>query len=688
VAAADEPTRRAATPGSGSASRRSLRVASLIAWREHPAALVVLLVGLALSVGAFLVMLGRERQASRIAFERRAQRTAASFRANLERPLEVLRTLPALFEASDEVTRGEFKHFVRAALDRHRDIFALGWMPRVRAPERMIFEEAGRAQGLAAFEITELRGEEWVRAGDRPEYFPILYVEPHFPRFLGYDEASEPSRAEALARARDTGAPAASRRITLLGDSTKGPGVIVFVPIYVRGGVPESVPARRDRLRGCVVEVFRFSSVFEGLRKIEDLRGLELRLSDTTEPGRSDVLYETRDEAPAASGSELETTTVPLPFAGRTWSLALVGPTQVGAAPYVVLGLGGVLSLLFGVGTAAIGTILRLRRRMQAALKLGPFTLVEKIGEGGMGVVYKATHAMLKRPTAVKLLRLGHENDAMLRRFEREVQLTSSLAHPNTIAIYDYDRTRDGVFYYAMEYIDGVTLEDLVERKGALPPGRVVRVLKQVAAALAEAHSIGLIHRDIKPANVMISRRGGISDFVKVLDFGLVRTVAPGGDEASAPTLTHATALVGTPLYLAPEAITRPLEVDARADLYALGAVAYFLLTGQPPFQGTSIVEICGHHLHSAPEVPSARALGSVPAELDAVVLRCLEKLPEQRYQSAREVLSALEALAGTLVWSESEAAAWWETEGDALVLALRAETASRVSDALTVGGA
>jgi serine/threonine protein kinase len=305
-----------------------------------------------------------------------------------------------------------------------------------------------------------------------------------------------------------------------------------------------------------------------------------------------------------------------------------------------------------------------------------------------MGVVYKATHALLKRPTAVKLLRLGQESDATLRRFEREVQLTSSLSHPNTIAVYDFERTREGVFFYAMEYIDGVTLEQLVDRTGPLPPGRVIYVLKQVAAALAEAHSIGLIHRDIKPANIMISRRGGLSDFVKVLDFGLVRAIAPDGDEGSAQTVTQATAFVGTPLYLAPEAITNPLGIDGRADLYALGAVGYFLLTGTPPFYRGSVVEICAHHVHSVPDPPSGRTRGPIPVGLEALVLKCLEKAPERRFQSALDFRAALETLAAIAPWSDRDAEAWWKNEGDALVLAVRAETASRVEGVLTVGGA
>jgi serine/threonine-protein kinase len=345
------------------------------------------------------------------------------------------------------------------------------------------------------------------------------------------------------------------------------------------------------------------------------------------------------------------------------------------------------LSVLLAAGAIGLGTILRLRRRMQAALKLGPFTLVEKLGEGGMGVVYKATHALLKRPTAVKLVRLDAENASALQRFEREVQLTSSLAHPNTIAVYDYERTRDGVFYYAMEYIDGITLEQLVERSGPLPGARVARILEQVAGALAEAHGIGLIHRDIKPANIMISRRGGLPDFVKVLDFGLVRSIAGHDGFASSAALTQATALVGTPLYVAPEAIARAGELDGRSDLYSLGAVAYFLLTGEPLFRAGTVVEICGHHLHTPPEPPSARAPSPVPPALEALVLRCLEKAPERRFASAEQLRAALRGLGDIGSWTDAEAARWWASEGDALVLAVRADTAARVAEPITLGG-
>jgi serine/threonine-protein kinase len=272
-----------------------------------------------------------------------------------------------------------------------------------------------------------------------------------------------------------------------------------------------------------------------------------------------------------------------------------------------------------GVAVCAVAStvVFGLHERAREALQLGQYTLEEKIGQGGMGEIYRARHAMLRRPTAVKLL-LGGGSEEQLRRFEKEVQLTARLTHPNTISIYDYGRTPDGVFYYAMELLEGMTLEELVEQHGPLPPGRAIHFLKQVCGALNEAHLSGLIHRDIKPANVFVCRRGAIADFIKVLDFGLVREVA----REQNVNLSNLNVVVGTPLYMSPESIVAPDSVDAATDIYALGAVAYFLLTGEPPFTGHTVVEVCMRHMHSMPPPPSERA--AVPADLEQVILGCL----------------------------------------------------------------
>jgi eukaryotic-like serine/threonine-protein kinase len=281
--------------------------------------------------------------------------------------------------------------------------------------------------------------------------------------------------------------------------------------------------------------------------------------------------------------------------------------------------------------------------------RLGAYVLDRKIGEGGMGVVYKAIHTLLGRPAAIKLLAPERSGEVDLLRFEREVRLTSQLTHPNTIAVYDFGRTNDGSFYYAMEYVDGLDLQTLVERHGPQDPARVAHLLAQLAGALAEAHAAGLVHRDVKPANLMVCERGGVPDVLKVLDFGLVESVAN-----DAPVSSH---IVGTPLYLAPEAITAPETIDARSDLYAVGAVAYFLLTGVPPFAGNSVLEVCARHLSETPLPPSERR-GGIPPELDALILRCLAKSPAKRPESAAALRGALLALASD--WTEERGARFW----------------------------
>ncbi|HMC95456.1 MAG TPA: serine/threonine-protein kinase, partial [Polyangia bacterium] len=216
-----------------------------------------------------------------------------------------------------------------------------------------------------------------------------------------------------------------------------------------------------------------------------------------------------------------------------------------------------------------------LRAEVREARRFGQYVLERKIGEGAMGVVYRATHAMLRRPAAIKLLLKERASEIDLARFEREVQHTSRLVHPNTISIFDYGRTAEGVFYYVMEYLDGVDLQSLVAQYGPVEPARTIHILAQVSGALAEAHALGLIHRDIKPANIVLTERPDEPDVVKVVDFGLVKRFGGNLDESAATD-----AITGTPLYMAPEAISRPDTVDGRSDLYAIGAVAYFLLTG------------------------------------------------------------------------------------------------------------
>lgn len=289
------------------------------------------------------------------------------------------------------------------------------------------------------------------------------------------------------------------------------------------------------------------------------------------------------------------------------------------------------------------------------AQQLGQYTLEEKLGAGAMGVVYKGHHAMLRRPTAIKLLNTDKVDDTSIQRFEREVQITCRLNHPSTIAIYDYGRTPEDVFYYAMEYLDGIDLQDLVNAYGPQPGGRVIALLLQVCGSLYEAHSQGLVHRDIKPANIMISRRGGVPDVAKVLDFGLVKALdeEPGGG-------SNGGGLTGTPLYMSPESIQTPMSVDGRSDLYGVGAIGYFLLTGKPVFKANSLVELCRMHVDEAPIPPSEMLGSTVSPELEHALLSCLEKSRSKRPQTARDLATLLEKCPEVSEWSVESADAWW----------------------------
>lgn len=347
-----------------------------------------------------------------------------------------------------------------------------------------------------------------------------------------------------------------------------------------------------------------------------------------------------------------------------------------------LFGLLGVVTLVM------LGSMMRADRlTMQARLaalelkRLGQYTLEEKLGEGGMGVVYRARHAMLHRPTAVKFLDAAKTNEKAIARFEREVQLTAQLNHPNTIAIYDYGRTPEGVFYYAMEYLQGINLQDLVERHGPQPEGRVIYILKQVCGSLAEAHSIGLIHRDVKPANILLNARGGLFDFVKLLDFGLVKVT----EHANAALVTRAGGVVGTPLYMSPEACKSPDKVDARSDLYAVGAVGYFLLTGTPLFFGDSVLDILQHQAKTIPDPPSKRGGQPVSPELERLLMRCLAKSANDRPATAQELIELLEALPTSGSWTGSHAREWWRRYLPNLTMTSPAMTATSAAFAATV---
>jgi serine/threonine-protein kinase len=343
------------------------------------------------------------------------------------------------------------------------------------------------------------------------------------------------------------------------------------------------------------------------------------------------------------------------------WSTSSVFAAAAGDGPGFAVEIAIMLSVTFLSATYGTHIINTLRREAFEARQLGQYRLCRLIGAGGMGEVYLAEHQMMKRPVAIKLIHPGKAADPQaLARFEREVRATAKLSHWNTIEIFDYGRTEDGTFYYVMEYLPGLSLSDLVDKHGPLPPARAIHMLAQTCDALAEAHGRGLIHRDIKPGNIFSAQRGGYYDVAKLLDFGLAKPISSG----TAPVqLTQEGSITGSPLFMSPEQALGDNEPDARSDVYSLGAVAYYLLTGAPPFDGDKPLRIILAHAHD-PVPPPSRLRSEIPADLEKVVLRCLAKNPADRYQSALELRQALAECVAAGGWRHEDAARWWQSNG------------------------
>jgi tRNA A-37 threonylcarbamoyl transferase component Bud32 len=307
-------------------------------------------------------------------------------------------------------------------------------------------------------------------------------------------------------------------------------------------------------------------------------------------------------------------------------------------------------------GVIGVNKIDFLRREAFRAKQLGQYRLGERIGTGGMGDVFLAEHEMLKRPCVVKLIRPDRVGDEKtLARFQREVQATAHLSHWNTVEILDYGRTEDGTLYYVMEYLPGMSLAEMVGKHGPLPPERVLYLLLQACDALREAHQAGLVHRDIKPENIVVAQRGGVYDVAKLLDFGLVEPIARKADRH--PKTEGA--ITGSPLFMSPEQAAGSVAADPRTDIYSLGAVAYYLLTGRPPLLGRNLVELMDAHKHREPVPPSQRN-PQVPGDLEQIVLQCLAKDPRDRYQDMNELRRALSQCEAAGRWGRAEAAGWW----------------------------
>lgn len=318
------------------------------------------------------------------------------------------------------------------------------------------------------------------------------------------------------------------------------------------------------------------------------------------------------------------------------------------------------LSICVVAAVVGVHSIRSLRRQAFEARQLGQYRLKQLIGAGGMGEVYLAEHTLLKRPCAVKVIRPEKAGESrVLARFEREVRAMAKLSHWNTVEVFDYGNTEQGVFYYAMEYLPGLSLAQLVEMFGPMPAERVIYLLAQACDALSEAHEKGFIHRDLKPGNIFAAYRGGVYDVAKLLDFGLAKPLT----DANSTNLTVEGSITGSPLFMSPEQATGDHEPSVQSDIYALGGVAYYLLTGRPPFDSARPLKVIMAHAHE-PVDPPSKVRDGVPDDLERIVLRCLEKQPEDRFRSAAELREALLECDASGLWTRETARVWWSDYG------------------------
>lgn len=355
---------------------------------------------------------------------------------------------------------------------------------------------------------------------------------------------------------------------------------------------------------------------------------------------------------------------------------AAVRPFVLSAVPEMAILLGMAVSI------AVFGShkIRELQQKAHEADQIGQYRLKQVIGFGGMGAVYLAEHVLLRRPCAVKIIRPDQAGDPRtLIRFEREVRATATLTHPNTVEIFDYGHAADGTFYYVMEYLPGMNLQDLVDRHGPIPPARAVYLLRQVCQALREAHGIGLIHRDIKPSNIFACERGKVYDVAKLFDFGLVKSFSPVANDVR---VTLDGSFTGSPAFMSPEQASGRPGVDARSDIYNVGAVAYFLITGELLFDRDSFLEMIHAHAHE-PLVITPEFEQTVPADLRQVILRCLEKDPARRYQDAGSLDKALGACVGAGQWTPENAEEWWQQHAEGIIPAVSSKAFGREAAAV-----
>jgi CHASE1-domain containing sensor protein len=626
--------------------RESLR--SRAAWAS-------LLLGLACTVAWAVLAAQRSREAARREFEERSRSLAEHVEQSFRAPLEALYGIHALGCALPDVDQRRFELFAAKLLERYPSLAALELFDVVNGDERDDFERRMSGRIGRPFSFQEPSASppyQMVVSPRRERHVVLTRLLPFQAALHGLDLTFDPLRRGQMAAATRAGAPLVTGKFRLVEDPEGVFSVAVYDPLFADNTVPADPAERERQLQGFAIALYRLAPLMDAALAGTKLETTAVALVDRDPSlSPSDALLFGRAEAqrPHDFGQQYD-----IHFAGRTWALVTsrAAPAALASAGPSLF-VGSIGSVLVAALVALAGSLRRSRQRFVAMQALGPYTLVREIGGGGMGRVFEAQHELLRRRAAIKVIAQDDASPEQLRRFDLEAKTTSELCHPNTVVVFDYGRTRSGDFYYAMEYVNGITWEALVHRHGAQPAARVRHLLVQACGALAEAHGLGLVHRDIKPGNLMLGVNGGIFDFVKVLDFGLVRVTR--GVEAGRSK--HGT-LLGTPRYMAPEAFASS-QSGPRADLYALGCVAYFLLSGQDPFSAKTDAGIATLHLTKMPSSLQGRGRAEISPAFERIVMRCLAKSPDDRFASAAQLMRALNELPLT-PWTQADAAAFW----------------------------
>lgn len=619
--------------------------------------IAALLIGGAGTLGAFIFARQQERAHHQLVEQRRAADATSAIFLALQVPVEAALTLPAFLNARGAVTQAEFDAFARPLLERHRSLKKLQWAVRVAESERANFESVWRL----TIREPDATGA-MVAAPPRPEYYPILYMAPDQPSVAGLDVAFDAARRRMLDRAVTTGRATLSPRFRLIEEPEEAFSVAVNAPLR-----RSKEDGSGEEILGVGAAIFQPQVVVAGAVDELVLDGMQFVLRDASSEDRDVLFAHPPGVAVGWDGARFPDErqyTRDFNYLDRRWTIQWRWEPPAGRTGWFTLGFGTVATLLAAGLIALRSMMTNLQSEIFAAQRLGNYRLGRKLGEGGMGTVYLAHHAFLRRPTAVKVIRLDPTVPELSKRFEREARYTSRLTHPNTIAVYDYGETEQGVFYYAMEYVQGVTLRELVKTCGPLPLGRVRNIMSQVAGSLSEAHAKGILHRDIKPENVMLSERGGIPDFVKVLDFGLVKDASSSVDSS----LSTRVALLGTPGYIAPETISDATAFSPASDVYSMGALLYFLVTGKRVHQASSRGQVLKLALEQDPASPSKYLEHGLPTDWEQFMVRCLDRDPSRRPEDARAFHRELLALTCPTHYTEAEALEWWSTKGAAML--------------------